>query len=59
MRRPSWDVTDVFSPGALAMAFAAVIISSIWDVDTLMNAAGVTLLLDATKVHIERKLRER
>jgi uncharacterized membrane protein YfcA len=59
VRRPFWDLGEVFTPGALIVAFVAVVGSALWDDDTLMNAAGVALLIDAAKVHVGRKLRER
>lgn len=59
MRRPTWDLAEVLTPGALIMAFVAVVASALWDDDTLMYAAGVALLINAAEVHIGRKLRER
>jgi hypothetical protein len=59
VRRPTWDLGEVLTPGALIMAFVAVVASALWDNDTLMYAAGVALLIDAAKVHVGRKLRER
>jgi hypothetical protein len=59
VKRPTWDLPEVLTPGALITAFVALVASAIWDDDTLMYAAGVALLIDAAKVHVGRKLRER
>jgi hypothetical protein len=59
VRRPTWDLAEVFTPGALVVAFVAVVASAIWDTDVPMHAAGVALLIDAAQVHVGRKLRER
>lgn len=58
MKRPSWDLGEAFTPGALIVAFASVVVSAILDTDVVMHGAGLALLIDAAHVHIGRKLRE-
>lgn len=58
MRRLAWNLGEVFTPGALIVAFASVVVSAILDADVVMHGAGLALLIDAVHAHIGRKLRE-